>query len=356
VELSFTGERFVPGTPGEIWYEHWHRYHFAASLVAGSSVLDVACGEAYGTALLAGRAANVTGVDISAEALAHARTAYAAQSNVEFRQSDCTKLPFDDGSFDVVVSFETLEHLDAQQAFLDELKRVLAPDGLLVLSSPNRPPSSEARGMVNPFHVRELDRAELAALLEPRFAHQAWYGQHVSFFSVIAAQEPARVGEMFDLSQALPTDAAPAHERARYHIVLASGRAETIERCAARISVLADRDESVYRDYENVTRSLRDAHERGNALDRKVNELHGHHDQAVLQRDLLQTAHAEAVRQRDTLEAEIAALRDAFAEREAAAKAWQSKLEKDVSELSTELARRQGWRGVARMLLRRGTP
>ncbi len=74
-ELEFTGERFVPGAAGEIWYEHWHRYLFAAPLVAGARVLDVACGEGYGSALLARSAARVTGADLSQDAIAHARQA-----------------------------------------------------------------------------------------------------------------------------------------------------------------------------------------------------------------------------------------------------------------------------------------
>jgi 2-polyprenyl-3-methyl-5-hydroxy-6-metoxy-1,4-benzoquinol methylase len=72
-DLPFTGERFIPGTPGEIWVEHWHRYHFAARWCEGKRVLDVACGEGYGSALLARGASRVTGVDISPEAVAHAQ-------------------------------------------------------------------------------------------------------------------------------------------------------------------------------------------------------------------------------------------------------------------------------------------
>jgi 2-polyprenyl-3-methyl-5-hydroxy-6-metoxy-1,4-benzoquinol methylase len=71
-ELEFTGERFIPGTAGEIWHEHWHRYHFAAPLVSGLDVLDVACGEGYGSALLASRATKVIGADIAPAAVGHA--------------------------------------------------------------------------------------------------------------------------------------------------------------------------------------------------------------------------------------------------------------------------------------------
>ena len=126
-ELDFTGERFVPGAAGEIWYEHWHRYHFAAPLVAGSEVLDVACGAGYGSALLARRALRVTGADIAPSAIDHARRRYAGVANLEFRQADCAALPFADASFDAVVSFETIEHIAGQAAFLDEVRRVLRP-------------------------------------------------------------------------------------------------------------------------------------------------------------------------------------------------------------------------------------
>ena len=131
-ELSFTGERFVPGTAGEIWYEHWHRYHFASRWAAGRRVLDVACGEGYGSALLARHAANVVGIDIAQEAIDHARHAYAGVANLEFKRAPCTSLPLADHAVDLAVSFETLEHIEEQERFLDELKRVLSPEGRFV--------------------------------------------------------------------------------------------------------------------------------------------------------------------------------------------------------------------------------
>ena len=82
--LPFTGERFVPGVQGEIWIEHWHRYHFARRFIAGKRVLDVACGEGYGAALLAREAAQVTGVDIFEPAIDHARRAYGERANLAF--------------------------------------------------------------------------------------------------------------------------------------------------------------------------------------------------------------------------------------------------------------------------------
>jgi len=148
-ELPFTGERFVPGTRGEIWIEHWHRYHFARRWVAGRDVLDVACGEGYGAALLARDAARVTGVDVSPEAIAHARSVYAGISNARFEVAPCTQLPLADASVDVAVSFETIEHIEEQEPFVSELARVLRPSGLLVLSCPNRAEYRDRRNFDN---------------------------------------------------------------------------------------------------------------------------------------------------------------------------------------------------------------
>jgi ubiquinone/menaquinone biosynthesis C-methylase UbiE len=117
--LTFTGERFTPEVRGPIWYEHWHRYAFVASIVRGLRVLDAACGEGYGSFLLARAAAQVTGIDISADAVTHARERYAS-SNLAFIQGSVTQLPIPDHSVDVVVSFETIEHLAPQREMLAE--------------------------------------------------------------------------------------------------------------------------------------------------------------------------------------------------------------------------------------------
>lgn len=303
--LPFTGERFVPGVAGEIWYEHWHRYHFAVPLVAGKVVLDVACGAGYGSALLARQARSVHGVDISAQALAHATATYAgAAGNLQFVAADCGSLPFGDGSFDVVVSFETIEHIAGQERFLDEIARVLRPAGVLVLSSPNRPEYSGVHGTANPFHVRELDRDELAALLAPRFPHAAWLGQHVSFFSVLAPEARPADGEILEVQERAPLAARTGRARPLYYVVLAGRDAATIAALPHRLSVLADADDWVKRDYGKVTRQLHAAHERGNALEREVASLQVHHDEAVRQRDRLRADHDEAVRQRDRLRAD----------------------------------------------------
>ena len=135
--LEFTGERYTPDVGDQVQHEHLHRYLFALGYCVGRRVVDVACGEGYGAAFLGKFAAEVVGVDSSAEAIAHALKAYGS-GNVAFHVADAASVPVEDGYADVVVSFETIEHLDDQPAFLAELVRILRPDGLLILSTPDR--------------------------------------------------------------------------------------------------------------------------------------------------------------------------------------------------------------------------
>ena len=259
-DLPFTGERFIPGVPGEIWLEHWHRYHFAARWAAGKRVLDVACGEGYGSATLARHAARVAGVDVSDAAIAHARAAYADRANLEFAAAACTRLPFPDASFDTVVSFETIEHIDGQEAFLDEVARVLAPDGVFVLSCPNKVEYSDKRDYRNEYHVKELYRDELARLVAARFPQVAWYGQRPTFYSVIAPEKEAgAAGELFEVADADPAAAARALTYPLYFLLVASRSREAVAAVAPAVSVLADREDWMYQDYAKVIRELRAA-------------------------------------------------------------------------------------------------
>lgn len=286
-ELELTGERFLPGTRGEIWYEHWHRYHFAANLVAGR-VLDVACGTGYGSALLARQAEQVVGVDVSVATIAHAQAVYAPLRNLEFTAADCGALPFPDAAFDVVVSFETIEHVEKQAQFLDEVRRVLRPDGLFVLSCPNKLEYSDRRNFVNPYHVREFYRNELAELLAPRFQNATWFGQRMSFFSVVWPEHPGADGEIFEVSETSAAAASAGHSRPLYFIVVASPGTEAIASVRRGLSVLADRDEWVYSDYSKAFANQKIQWERGNTLDDVVAEWQEHSREAVRQRDALQ--------------------------------------------------------------------
>lgn len=165
--VEFTGERVIPGqVEPDLWNEHFSRYAYARRFVAGRRVLDAGCGTGYGTAELALDAATVAGIDIDAGPIAWAKQTW-RQENVRWGVASCTALPFPAGTFDVIVSFEVIEHLADQGAFLRECARVLTRGGLLVVSTPNKLYYRESRGAAgeNPFHVRELDAAEFAAEL-----------------------------------------------------------------------------------------------------------------------------------------------------------------------------------------------
>ncbi|VVE85893.1 glycosyltransferase [Pandoraea sputorum] len=187
--MKFTGERFIPTEQGKIRLEHYHRYATILDVVADKVVLDVACGEGYGSAMLAQTAAAVTGVDISAEAVRHAVNTYHLRNNLRYREGSATALPFADASFDVVVSFETIEHLAEQEEMLAEIRRVLRPQGIVVISSPNQPVYTEESGEHNEFHVKELDFVEFDTLLKARFPAVKYFGQRIHMGSVIQSLE-----------------------------------------------------------------------------------------------------------------------------------------------------------------------
>ncbi len=190
-ELPFTGERYVPGIHGQIELEHRHRYYMARQLAAGKRVLDIACGEGYGTDILAATAACVVGVDIDAQTVEHARKRY-VRENLSFAVGACEQIPLPDRSVDLVVSFETLEHTDQHEQMLSEITRVLTLDGVLLVSTPNRAIYRAAGGLPNPFHMKELELTEFTELLGRYFANTQPFGQRVAYGSLIAHLEGRR--------------------------------------------------------------------------------------------------------------------------------------------------------------------
>lgn len=241
---SFTGERFLPGVAGEIAYEHCHRYAFARRFVAGRRVLDAACGEGYGAALLAAVAQTVVGVDIEASVVAAARVRYRTRANLSFAAASVTRLPLPDASVDVVVSFETIEHLPSaeQPRMLAEFARVLAPGGIVIVSSPNRPEYSDARHHANPFHLAELDRGELAQRLAGPFAASAWFGQRRYLGSAIWSDAP---GERFEaLSGSAEAVRIAEPPVALYFIVVAARAAAELPAQTPALSLYADEDDA----------------------------------------------------------------------------------------------------------------
>jgi ubiquinone biosynthesis O-methyltransferase len=181
--MEITSERLYLGQMTDrTENEHLARYHFAMELVAGKKVADIACGSGYGTQMLARAGArSVHGMDISEEAVEFARTHHNT-SNVTYSVANAQELTaISDGEFDVIVSFETIEHLQDVEAYLDQMKRILRPGGVFVVSTPDRRLASFWYWYFghprNPYHAREYTERELLDLLSTRFQIKACYGQ-----------------------------------------------------------------------------------------------------------------------------------------------------------------------------------
>ena len=162
-----------------IYLFHVATYEFARSYVKGRRVLDFGCGTGYGTHALASAATAIEGIDISTDAIAHARGHFEAE-NLTFRvvePVDVKPLPFDDGSFDTVVSFQVIEHISGVDSYLDEIRRVLAPGGVLVCATPDRTTRLFQRQRPwNLHHVHEYAPNELEALLAGTFPVVEMFG------------------------------------------------------------------------------------------------------------------------------------------------------------------------------------
>lgn len=170
---EFTGERIIPGkVDPDLLNEHLARYAFAARLSRGKRVLDAGCGAGYGSVELARHALSVAGVDASADAIEFARENYRLP-NLTFERASVEALPHPDASFEMVVAFEVIEHLENWRAFLLEARRVLAPSGQFIVSTPNRLYYAETRERAgpNPFHVHEFEFAEFREELSTVFPH-----------------------------------------------------------------------------------------------------------------------------------------------------------------------------------------
>jgi len=181
--MEINGERLYLGRmTAKTESEHLARYEFAMGLVSGKRVADIACGSGYGAQMLAGaEAQSVHAMDISEEAVEFARTHYTAPG-LMFDVANAEALTMiSNDEFDVVVSFETIEHVKDVDAYLDEMKRILRPGGVFVVSTPDRRLASfwywYFRHPTNPYHAREYTERELLDLLSTRFQIQACYGQ-----------------------------------------------------------------------------------------------------------------------------------------------------------------------------------
>ena len=186
-------ERFVPESMRDelLAAEHLARYEWAGGLAPGRRVLDAGCGTGYGAEMLAAAgAASVMGVDSAAAVVEAARAR--AGGRLAFERADVARLPCDDGSFDLVTCFEVIEHVPDPGAVLGELRRVLAPGGVLAISSPNAdryPPG-------NPHHVREFTTSEFRALLAEAFPAVRLLAQHQWISSAVLEERDLEPGAL----------------------------------------------------------------------------------------------------------------------------------------------------------------
>ncbi len=205
--MELTGERFLPQMKGVIEYEHLIRYLFVVQQLnlKGKTVVDIASGEGYGSEIMSREASEVIGVDISSEAVEYANKKY-IKENLKYIQGDACKIPLDDDFADVFVSFETIEHHDKHHEMLSEIKRVLKPDGILIMSSPDKKNYSEIPGYDNPYHVKELYYEEFKKLISGYFKHSFFFSQNNISGSVITADfghDDKSSPDIIDLNQNL---------------------------------------------------------------------------------------------------------------------------------------------------------
>lgn len=200
VSERFQGANVVDaGRLSPYWGEHAARYVFALPFVENKSVLDIACGTGYGIGLLRSKAKFVTGVDIDPVAANEAKAECGENGAVLLGNG--LGLPFADATFNVITSFETLEHLVERSDFLAELERVLTADGTLILSTPNANYSQPVNGVpANLFHVHEYEPGELASELKRHFVVEQFLGQDLN--------DSIKVSPFFEGQKRMPKDAA----------------------------------------------------------------------------------------------------------------------------------------------------
>lgn len=241
-ELSFTGERLIPGkVDADLLNEHFVRYRYAQDYCSGKSVLDTGCGVGYGSSHLAEVAHDVVAVDNDPQVVQYARRRY-SRANVRYVVSDCQELPFRSQSFDVITSFELIEHLPDAKRYLKEIRRVLRAGGAFIVSTPNRSVYGEHRGgEANPFHIREWDFNEFVGLLREYFGFVEVLGQ--SQFPAVGILDPAKTAKI-----SAAVEAGPAPAAADYFVCICSQQAQCVSQMVLASSsgnVLLERERHI---------------------------------------------------------------------------------------------------------------
>jgi ubiquinone/menaquinone biosynthesis C-methylase UbiE len=229
-------ERMVPEFHKEtlMYAEHITRYLAAKPIVKGKTVLDIASGSGYGTKMLAEDAEFVYGVDVNETAINYSNKKYKS-NNIKYLVGDGVSIPLEDKSVDVVVTFETIEHIKDYKKFLVEVKRVLKDDGIAIVSTPNDVEFAEG----NHFHLHEFKYKELVGLLDVHFKNMKPYFQSTWKYVSIGTEDELRddvKGDILNLTH-------KTQEQHLYFYLLCSNRdiTENVEHIGALGEHYSDR-------------------------------------------------------------------------------------------------------------------
>lgn len=203
-EQITSGERISPGdAPNFLLKSHMVRYKYVQPYIQGKDVLEIGCGTCYGMGTILSGYNKIIGMDISLDALKYGNKTY-KKKHLKLLQANCEALPFPNGSFDLVVSFEVIEHLADPKAYLGEISRILKKDGHLILSTPNKRYSE-----FNPYHLKEYYLPELKVVLETMFDEVTILGQSCKIksreiYKTRSYRTLARVKAIFRIGSILP--------------------------------------------------------------------------------------------------------------------------------------------------------
>src|SRR5437870_5680359 len=299
--LEWTGERFLPWIrESTIAYEHLHRYAYASTLVKDKRVLDLACGEGYGSKMLSASAASVVGIDIDGSVVSHAAEKYGG-GNLEFISGSITAVPIPENhSFDVIVCFEAIEHIEDQERLLGEVTRLLQPGGLFIVSTPNKVVYHDESEEENPFHVKELYFEEFQQLLARHFQNIRFLGQRIhpssSIWPIASASSNDFQEFVMDRSDSGYEFIDPGKRVPLYFIAIASDSAAAV---ATPASVLLDQSDGLIQEKDQELKDTKAA--AAEAIDWR--------EQQVIEREKTIASLEEAVKWR---EGEIQALEGAI--------------------------------------------
>ncbi|MBS1833326.1 MAG: methyltransferase domain-containing protein [Acidobacteria bacterium] len=353
MNTEFTGERVVPRQVSvDLWNEHFSRYCYAARMAQGKRVLDLGCGTGYGTAELAKTAASATGVDVAEDAVAYASQHY---PGIQFVRASATSTGLADASFDLITAFEVIEHLTDWRALLAEAKRLLAPGGTFLVSTPNREYYAESRGASgpNPFHEHEFEYTEfrdavseffapVEILLQNRTEAFAFVSAGFAGDATAVVQGSGNVSDTAFFLAVCGISATPAfvyvpaaanlmRERER-HIAKLDDEVRTKDSWLAETRAERDQAMALHRDMEHEV-------ERRNAwarqLEAELEEARGHLSRTQAE---FEASRAESQSIADAYEAKVRELESDVAERSTWAQETEARLQAELTAKANELA------------------